>query len=184
MNKSLVVGGSNGIGLSIALHLAKMCNEVIIVDRLQPDVSIPANISYLCVNLINNDFSFLTDYDDVDVLVITAGFGRVSRFEQILPQEIDNSFLVNATAVMHLLHYYYPRMLQKAPFYCAVMGSIAGLVVSPLFAIYGATKAAICNGIESLNIELEQAGTINRILNVSPGSSEGTKFRGGITIYQ
>ena len=179
MNKSLVVGGSNGIGLSIALHLAKMCNEVIIVDRLQPDVSIPANISYLCVNLINNDFSFLADYDDVDVLVITAGFGRVSRFEQILPQEIDNSFLVNATAVMHLLHYYYPRMLQKAPFYCAVMGSIAGLVVSPLFAIYGATKAAICNGIESLNIELEQAGTINRILNVSPGSIEGTKFRGG-----
>ncbi len=59
------------------------------------------------------------------------------------------------------------------------MGSIAGLISSPLFATYGATKAAVCNGIESLNIELEMAGTENRILNVSPGSIKGTKFNGG-----
>ena len=59
------------------------------------------------------------------------------------------------------------------------MCSIAGLVSSPLIALYGSTKAALCNIIESLNIELEMAGTENRILAVSPGSIKGTRFNGG-----
>lgn len=59
-------------------------------------------------------------------------------------------------------------MQKNKNFYCAVMGSIAGLVSSPLFALYGATKAAVCSLTESLNIELEKSGSNNRILNVSP----------------
>ena len=35
--------------------------------------------------------------------------------------------------------------------------------------------------IESVNIELEEAGRFNRILNVSPGSIKGTAFNGGKT---
>jgi glycerol-3-phosphate cytidylyltransferase len=70
-------------------------------------------------------------------------------------------------------------MQQTENFYCAVMGSIAGLVSSPLFSLYAATKAAICRLTESLNIELEKSGTDNRILNVSPGSIKGTRFNGG-----
>lgn len=179
MNKCLIVGGSNGIGLSIALLLAQEVQTVTIVDRVQPDTKLPDNVSYCPVNLLNNDFSFLNNYTDIDTLVITAGFGRVTSFENILPKEIDNSFQVNAIAIMHLLHYYFPRMKEQKPFYCAVMGSIAGLVVSPLFALYGATKAAVCSGIESMNIELEQIGSSNRVLNVSPGSIKGTRFNGG-----
>jgi short-subunit dehydrogenase len=56
------------------------------------------------------------------------------------------------------------------------MGSIAGFMSSPLFAIYGATKAALKIFIESVNVELEMAGSSNRILNVSPGSIKGTAF--------
>lgn len=59
------------------------------------------------------------------------------------------------------------------------MGSIAGWVSSPLFALYSATKAALCKAIEALNVELEMCGTPNRILNVSPGSIKGTRFNGG-----
>ena len=179
MKKCLVIGGSNGIGLSIALQLAQDAQSVAIVDREKPDATLPPNILYCAVNLLNNDFSFLDQFTDINTLVITAGFGRVTPFEHILPKEIDNSFQVNAISVLHILHYYCLRMRKPERFYCAVMGSIAGLIVSPLFTLYGATKAAVCNGIESLNIELEQAGTKNRILNVSPGSIKGTKFNGG-----
>ncbi len=179
MNKCLIIGGSNGIGLSMALQCAQQAQQVAIVDRCEPDSVLPENVSYQQVNLLNNDFRFLDDYADIDTLIITAGFGRVTPFEQIRPKEIDNSFQVNAVSVMHVLHHYFPRMRQANPFYCAVMGSIAGLVVSPLFALYGATKAAVCNGIESMNIELETAGSANRITNVSPGSIKGTRFNGG-----
>ena len=66
-------------------------------------------------------------------------------------------------------------------FYCGVMVSIAGWMSSPLFSVYGATKAALKIFIESVNVELEKAGTTNRILNVSPGSIKGTSFNNGAT---
>lgn len=180
MKEALVIGGSNGIGLAIALELQKQGNFVHVVDKAQNDtLNHYNNIRLHQANLLNSDFSFLEQYKDIDTLVITAGFGRIAPFEDILDQEIQNSFQVNSIAAMKVLHFFFPKMKQKESFHCAVMGSIAGLISSPLFATYSATKAALCNAIESLNIELEMAGTENRILNVSPGSIKGTKFNGG-----
>lgn len=179
MNRALIIGGSNGIGLAIALELSQSCNSVVVVDKATPDSTLPVNCSFCKANLLSGDFSFLREYNNIDTLVITAGFGRVASFDSITPAEITNSFKVNTIATFQVIRHYFERMLEEKPFYCAVMGSIAGLVSSPLFALYGATKAALCNGIESLNIELEQSGTANRILNVSPGSIKGTRFNGG-----
>lgn len=180
MHKVLVIGGSNGIGLSMALRLMKEGHEVFVVDRMAPDAAIAGteNLSFLEVNLLEGDYSFLDKCPDIDTLIYTAGFGRVARFETFHPAEIDNLFKVNTLPFFQLIRHYYARMLQ-GDFYCSVMGSIAGLVSSPLFSIYGATKAAICNGVESLNIELERAGSRNRILVVAPGSIKGTRFNGG-----
>lgn len=180
MKEALVIGGSNGIGLAITLELQKKGYFVNIVDKAQNDMLVEYdNIRFCQANLLNPDFSFLEQYKDIDTLVITAGFGRITPFEELLDQEIQNGFQVNSIAAIRIIHFFFTKMKQKAPFYCAVMGSIAGLISSPLFATYGATKAALCNAIESLNIELEMAGTENRILNVSPGSIKGTKFNGG-----
>lgn len=184
MKKAMIIGGSNGIGLAIALELSQSCENVIVVDRVAPSIALPSNCSFCKANLLSGDFSFLSDYEDINTLVITAGFGRVAAFDSITPAEITNSFKVNTIAAFQIIHHYFERMLHPEPFFCAVMGSIAGLVSSPLFALYGATKAALCNGIESLNIELEQSGTSNRILNVSPGSIKGTRFNGGENVLE
>ncbi len=61
------------------------------------------------------------------------------------------------------------------------MVSIAGFMSSPFFSLYGATKASLKIFIESVNVELEKAGAVNRILNVSPGSIKGTSFNSGKT---
>ena len=182
IKKALVVGGSNGIGLAIALELLRQGAKVTVVDRVAPDAAACAmadSLSFRQENLLNDDFSFLEEYKDIDMLMITAGFGRVAKFETIVPAEIGNSFQVNTVSLFKIIRFYYDRMLGDDDFYCGVMGSIAGLVSSPLFALYGATKAAVCNGVESLNVELEKAGSKNRILNVSPGSIKGTRFNGG-----
>ena len=179
MKKALVIGGSNGIGLAIALELKKRGCLVDVIDKVNNTLLDKSGILFRQANLMDNDLSFLEQFRDIDTLVITAGFGRITPFEDILEQEIQNSFQVNSIAVLKVLHFFFPVMQQQAPFHCAVMGSIAGLVCSPLFATYSATKAALCNAIESLNIELEVTGTDNRILNVSPGSIKGTKFNGG-----
>lgn len=180
MKKALVIGGSNGIGLAIALQVAERgAAQVIIVDKDEPTVPLPANVIFVRHNLLDDDLAFLPDPADVDALVFTAGFGRVAPFESILQVEISNQFQVNAVSPVKVLRHFFPRMRQPQPFHCAVMGSIAGWVSSPLFALYSATKAALCKAIEALNVELEMCGTPNRILNVSPGSIKGTRFNGG-----
>ena len=180
MSKSLVIGGANGIGLAVAVELAKADDSsVVIIDRVQPDEELPGNITYEYGNLLDCDLSVLDKHDDVDGVVFTAGFGRVAPFETIIEPEIYNQFQVNAISPINVLRYFYPRLKGDKPFYCAVMGSIAGIVSSPLFALYSATKGAVCKAIEAINIELEMAGSPNRVLNVSPGSIKGTRFNGG-----
>lgn len=179
MRKALVIGGANGIGLAMALLLAKEYEQVTIIDKVGANMELPNNVVIEIADLLNSDLGFLANHHDIDTLIITAGFGRVTRFENITEAEIGNCFQVNSVAVTKILHHYYPRMQQAESFYCVVMGSIAGWVSSPLFSLYAATKAAICRLAESLNIELEKSGTDNRILNVSPGSIKGTRFNGG-----
>ena len=175
--RALVVGGSNGIGLAIVHRLLERNYEyVYVVDYCDPDYKLNDRIDFIRFNLINQDYSIFDHIQNIDTLIITAGFGRVAPFESILDIEIINSFAVNALAPIRIIHRYYNQINSMNSFYCAVISSIAGLVSSPLFSVHGATKASLCNFMESINIELEKKGSPNRILNVAPGSIEGTRF--------
>ena len=182
MREALVVGGANGIGLTIATLLAESAEygKVYIIDRVDVDPNYAhPKFEYRNFDLRSEDFSLFDEFKGVDTLMITAGFGRLAHFADVEEQHIVDSFSVNTTAVVRIIHHFYDRLLAKEEFYCGVMGSIAGFMSSPLFAVYGATKAALKIFIESVNVELEMADTKNRILNVSPGSIKGTSFYNG-----
>lgn len=184
MKCALVVGGANGIGLSIATELAKSesCQKVYIVDRVLPKECY-THPKFEChlFDLTEADFSFFDRFTDIDTLMITAGFGRLALFEDLSEQYIIDSMSVNSTAVMRVIHHFYDKLRGVGDFYCGVMVSIAGFMSSPFFSVYGASKAALKIFIESINVELEKSGTSNRILNVSPGSIKGTSFNQGET---
>lgn len=176
--KALVIGGSNGVGLALVYELLEAeYSEIIIADKAKPEIK-HDKIEYLKVDLTDFNIGIFEKYTDIDTLIITAGFGRSTNFETIKEKEIRNSFAVNAVAPLRIIKFYYNRLQAKESFDCAVMCSIAGRVSSPLFALYGATKAALCRFIESVNVELEKSGTNNRILEISPGSIDGTRFYG------
>lgn len=184
MKKAVLVGGSNGIGLAIAMNLVQRGYYIEIVDMQEPEQNSisPEHYHYTYCNLLDyNENVFQTLYEDttIEVLMITAGFGRVADFEYLHTAEIENLLKVNTIAGLKIIRTFYDRIKSAKPFYCGMMGSIAGLVSSPMFSVYAASKAAVCRFIESVNIELEQAGYVNRILNVSPGSIKGTRFNGG-----
>ena len=182
--KAIVVGGSNGIGLAIVKELIKRNYYVFILDITEPDNSISEYctlFSYMPCNLLDFDkeiFEQLASDENVKCLMITAGFGRVADFEFLHTAEIEHLFQINAVAGIEIIRIFYEKIKSNTPFFCGMMGSIAGLINSPMFSVYAASKAAICRFIESVNIELEVAGVNNRILNVSPGSIKGTKFNG------
>lgn len=184
MRKALIVGGASGIGLSIAVRLAARedFSKIYVVDRSPlSDEYAGDKIEGFCFDLSNEDYSFFDRFDDIDTLMITAGFGKLALFKDLSEDYIISSMNVNATAVMRLVHRFYDRIASNRDFYCGVMVSIAGFMSSPFFSVYGASKAALKIFIESVNVELEKSGVTNRILNVSPGSIKGTGFNQGKT---
>lgn len=184
MKRVLVVGGANGIGLSIATELAKRedVEKVYIVDKaLLAEEYQNAKFEGFQFDLTNEDYSFFERFADIDTLMITAGFGKLALFKNVPENHIMNSFNVNTIPVLRLVHRFYGKLEAKEDFYCGVMVSIAGFMSSPFFAVYGATKAALKIFIESVNVELKKSGSSNRILNVSPGSLKGTSFIAGKT---
>ncbi len=179
--KAVVIGGSNGIGLAIAKDFLARGYRVCILDICAPE-RLTENCSYDFCNLLYPDWALLEKLaadPEVRALMITAGFGRVADFEYLHRAEIGNMLKVNTMAAIQIIRAFYGRIKSSKPFYCGIMGSIAGLVSSPMFSVYAASKAGVCRFVESVNIELEVADCANRILDVSPGSIQGTRFNGG-----
>lgn len=181
--KAIVVGGSNGIGLSIALDFQKRGYQIIIVDKCEPlEERLGNDYTYIFSDLCDlkiDLFENLAADTEVECLILTAGIGRVADFEYLHITEIEKILDINVNSTIKIIRIFYNRIKSNEDFYCGVMGSISGLVSSPMFAVYAASKAAVCRFVESVNIELEVASVKNRILNVAPGSIKGTCFNGG-----
>lgn len=182
MRKALVVGGANGIGLSIATELSKRedVEKVYIVDKAAVAVEYQnAKFDSYQFDLTKQDYSIFDKFQDIDTLMITAGFGKLALFKDVDENMIPLSFNVNTIPVMRIIKRFYGKLEAKEDFYCGVMVSIAGFMSSPFFSVYAATKAALKVFIESVNVELLKGESTNQILNVSPGSLKGTGFTGG-----
>jgi len=187
--KPLIVGGNSGIGLAIAISFVKRgCERIYIVGKEYPDVSLiddsirgefQEKVVFRRQNFVSFDLRVFDGIDDVDALIITAGFGRVALFEDLTSAEVNNLLKVNLDANVRIIKRYYSKIASRETFYTSVIVSICGQVVSPFFSVYGASKAGLRFLIENLNCELKAGGYENRILDVSPGSIKGTAFSGG-----
>lgn len=182
--KAVIIGGSSGVGLATVSLLVQENWKVIVVDK-EPfpiDCGIDQNsVEYIYSDLLNYDaklYATLSQKTEVSCLMITAGIGRVCNFEWLHISEIEKTFTINTLSILKILNQFYHRIKSSEDFYCGVMCSIAGRLSSPMFSIYAASKSALCRFIESVNIEIEESGCRNRILDISPGSIKGTKFNG------
>ncbi len=184
MKRILIVGGANGIGLGVAVEMAQRddCEQVYVVDKapFPAEFSHP-KISSVQFDVCSEDYSLFDQYQDIDALMLTAGFGRLALFSEVDEDTIRRSFEVNTVATIRIIRRFYDRLLSPTPFRCGLMSSIAGYLSSPFFSVYAATKAALRIFCESVNVELEKAGTQNRVLCVAPGSIRGTRFNGAAT---
>ena len=138
MNKAVVVGGSNGIGLAISTELIKRGFFVYVIDKSEPEELI-GNYKHIKTDLSVFDESVFDEVlqdKDISMLMITAGFGRVAKFEDIGIGEIKKQMAVNAVSIMEIINMFYHRINDDKDFYTGIMVSIAGRIVSPLFSTY------------------------------------------------
>lgn len=181
MKKALIVGGAQGIGLAIATELALRpeMEQVYIVDKATVDEEyINTKFKIFKFDLTQGDYSLFDQFQDIDTLMFTAGWGHLALFRDLTEKDILTYFNVNTLPFMRIVKRFYSKLASQQDFYCGAMVSIAGFMSSPFFSVYAATKAALKVFIESVNVELLKGGSSNQILNVSPGSISGTSFNG------
>ena len=97
IKRILVVGGANGIGLSIATELAKrdFVEKVYIVDKAPLAEEFQNNkFEAFQFDLINEDYSFFDRFTDINALMITAGFGKLALFK-----DVPESYILNSAAL-------------------------------------------------------------------------------------
>ena len=180
--KILIIGGTSGVGLAIAKRLgAKKENKVTVIGRHMPIVELGDNVEYEYFNLQNSDISVLEKYINIDMLIISAGVGRLGAFDSFNICEIEKIMTTNVVSIMKIITFFSRKLIDERDFFCGVISSVSGLLVSPLFAIYGASKAALCKYIEAVNVEIEMKNSKNFITNIAPGYIPYTSFDGGKT---
>jgi short-subunit dehydrogenase len=108
-----------------------------------------------------------------DILINNAGFGDLGPLENSEPAKIEQMLAVNITALTRLTQWAVPLMLHRRSGWICNVGSTAGMLPLPSFAVYGGTKAYVNSFTEALRAELHGSGV--RVMALCPGPVE-TEF--------
>jgi uncharacterized protein len=187
---ALVTGASAGLGEEFALQLANLgvthlaltarrtdrleelgkcliaLHSSLRVDTIPADLADAAGVARLIADLEQRGFS-------PDILINNAGLGDLGTFETSDPAKIESMLAVNIAALTRLTRWALPGMLARRSGWICNVGSTAGLIPLPTFAVYAATKAYVNSFSEALRIELHGSGV--RVLALCPGPVE-TEF--------
>jgi short-subunit dehydrogenase len=136
------------------------------VELIAADLSDASDVTSLILKLEKRDFF-------PDILINNAGFGDIGAFETSDPAKIEAMLAVNITALTRLTRWAVPSMLQRKIGWICNVGSTAGLLPLPSFAVYAATKAYVNSFSEAIRVELYGSG-IN-VTALCPGPVE-TEF--------
>jgi short-subunit dehydrogenase len=179
---ALITGASAGLGEEFAVQLAGLgVNRLVLTarraDRLEElKRSLITSNPALRVDLVPGDLSTETgttallnalgDFSP-DILINNAGFGDLGTFESSDPAKMETMISVNITALTRLTQWALPGMLARNHGWICNVGSTAGLIALPTFAVYAATKAYVNSFTEALRIELHGSGV--EVLALCPG---------------
>jgi len=148
--KALVTGASSGIGKEIAIYLAEVGIDLIIVarreDRLEELKSIlKTNVEIIAtdISIEENCVKLYKQAKDIDILVNNAGFGVFGEFENTsLTSELE-MIKTNICAVHTLTKLFLKDMKAKNNGYILNVASIAAFVPGPLMATYYSSKSYV-----------------------------------------
>jgi len=165
-----ITGASQGFGLSLVKKLLDGGHRVAATSRnvqvLKNAVDIVDSARFLplAVDLGNPDSidesirQTLSAFGRIDVLVNNAGYGMAGTVEETGEQKIRNIIDVNLVAAIEVTKRVLPVLRAQRSGYILNIGSVAGFVGAPGWAIYSATKAALAAFSEVLALDVAEFG--------------------------
>lgn len=195
--KVLITGASSGIGLEFARLISQYDCELIIVSS-KADVLNEAKsnlekkglakIRVIAIDLAKvegakNLWQKLEEQNLIpDILINNAGIQNYGYFHQINWEEQERQIILNSLTPIYLIHQVLPRMIKNNFGRILNVGSVAGTMPGPFFAVYGATKAFLNSFSQSLSGELKDKNIICTCL--LPGSTNSPKFWNVPNLYR
>jgi hypothetical protein len=169
----IVTGASSGIGEATAREFGRAGAKVVLaarrVDRLEAVAKEIAAMGAEAL-VVAADLSKLEDiqalvkqtlekFGRIDVLVNNAGFGRLDWLENLDPvKDIEAQFSVNVMGVIQTTRQVLPVMIKQRGGAVINMCSMAGLVATPTYTVYAASKHAVHGFSEALRREVKPWG--------------------------
>ncbi len=190
---ALITGASSGLGEEFAVQLADLgLSHVVLTarraDRLEKlRLCLVAAAPRMRVETIVADLAVESEATRLleafgtgamagfspDILINNAGLGDLGTFETSDPARIEAMMAVNMVALTRITRWALPGMIQRRCGWICNVGSTAGLIPLPSFAVYAATKAYVNSFSEALRVELRGSGV--NVLALCPGPVE-TEF--------
>jgi hypothetical protein len=179
----VITGASSGIGEATARRCATQGARLVLVARSAEKLEalaqqvrglggdalvVPTDVS--CAEQIQQlANTVLSHYGHVDVLVNNAGFGLLDSFPQADIADLQAMVAVNVYGVVRCTQAFLPGILARRKGQIINVASLAGLLATPNFAFYSATKFALIGMSRSLQLDL--CGTGVRCAIICPGAT-------------
>ena len=184
MAYAIITGASGGIGLELAIELAKRKTDLLLVarsennltkacDELRTKYGIKA--SYLAVDLSLNDSvdkleSWIKQNSfSVNILINNAGYGIWGRVDTTSREALNNMMQLNMNVVANLCHALIPELKEHKKSYILNVASTAAYQAVPTLTTYAATKAFVVLFTRGLRAELKN--TPISVSCLSPGAT-------------
>ncbi|MBI1683078.1 SDR family NAD(P)-dependent oxidoreductase [Caulobacter hibisci] len=178
---AVITGGATGIGLGAAKRFIEEGAFVYLFGRRQEQLD--AAVAELGPNAraVQGSVTDLADLDrlyetvkaergGLDILLANAGTGSFVPLGEITPQHYDQIFDVNVKGLVFTVQKALPLMGQGGSI--ILTGSSTGVMGTPAFSIYSATKAAVRNLARSWALDLRGTGVRVNVLSPGPITTE------------
>jgi NAD(P)-dependent dehydrogenase (short-subunit alcohol dehydrogenase family) len=178
---AVVTGGGSGIGLGAAKRFIDEGAFVYIFGRRQEALDAAVARLGSSARAVRGSVTDPSDLDRLyqavkaergrlDVLFANAGTGAFAPLGQITPEHYDQIFDVNVKGLVFTVQKALPLMTQGSSI--ILTGSSTGVMGTPQFSIYSATKAAIRNLARSWAQDLRGTGIRVNVLSPGPTKTE------------
>ncbi|MCW2243005.1 SDR family NAD(P)-dependent oxidoreductase [Azospirillum canadense] len=178
---AVVTGGGSGIGFGAAKRFVDEGAFVYLFGRRQEALDAAVAKLGSSARAVRGSVTDLSDldrlYDTVkaergglDILFANAGTGAFAPLGDITPEHYDQIFDVNVKGLVFTVQKALPLMGDGASI--ILTGSSTGVMGTPQFSIYSATKAAVRNLARSWALDLRGTGIRVNVLSPGPTKTE------------
>lgn len=178
---AVVTGGGTGIGLGAAKRFVDEGAFVYLFGRRQEPLDAALAQLGSSARAVRGSVTDLSDLDQLyatvkaergglDILFANAGTGSFAPLGEITVEHYDQIFDVNVKGLVFTVQKALPLMTKGSSI--ILTGSSTGVMGTPQFSIYSATKAAIRNLARSWALDLRGTGIRVNVLSPGPTKTE------------